>query len=1783
MRSPDYKPALKTYLILIILAIGYVQPLWGQNQELLNAKNCATQFFTQMHQKADGQIPLKSDINSVEIRYRSNVNTGSKVYVIQQEGIGFVVVVQDGFSEKVIGYAPNGNFESEKAPDALKTLLQHFENLSTEIIPTYPIEKKVSIPLLDSAGISLNQYRHEEVGGSWTGCVATAFTQIMAYYKYPAKGKGSYCFNHSTYGQLCADLENSPIDWDNITDDDLKRLSFQVGVVMNMNYNLAGSSPLSPNYTNVLRDFFGYFQHFGSSEYAFICDEIDQKRPVYFELRGNPGHAAVIDGYNDDSYFHINFGWGGSYNGYYLMNTNKTFYVGYTFGTNIASPIFASPKPFAVSKSDSLALLAIHNALNGRTGWNLARPLAEWGGVLISKERVAMLQLYLENSTSGYLAPEIGNLTALETLILSGNIYGTLPSTLSNLTKLKYLSIYNGNGNLSGPLPVNIGNLKNLEFLSLYNVASGIIPPSIGELTQLKFFRLQSGKLSGSLPESVSNLTKLVEINLSDNQLSGKLPENIGNLKELTSLSLVNNQFAGPLPKSIGRLSNLLLLEIQNNQFSGEIPDSLKNWKNIIRIDVSNNQFSGSFPTSIGYLTKIKYLGVRNNQFTSLPVEIGNLTEITELDLSNNALTTLPSSINNFKKLQTLNVSKNKLQTLPDDFGFFEKLTTINLEDNQLSVFPNNLCLIPEIRVIHLKNNRIRSFPPAIDMLSPDIDHLSVENNEISGRIPLSLLSSRMTFLGLAGNRFTYESIPISDNIFHAVGTQRRVPLKTQEIPVVMGDTVVLNIKELTGARLATNEYYWAACQKFGVPKMPRDLPNAKNDSLIRVVITPQTINNRYVCQITNPSAPNWKYIFNNHTYINPCLNSLLTDTIGFRLVSENEKLALQYPDQYVVSSNQLMMKQVEDLTVTLVPPLRSVRGTLQWQASADGKTFHPLSLAMTQTDLRANIKSISAEKLELLPKTPAWYRLALFEDNCNPIFGDTLKVSPFGKVLMDTILNVTQSTVTITVDSISVTIPKNIHNENFRLTIVKGEQPLASPDSITISSVYDVTLSFSDKFQTPLLIKLNNINKNDFSKPEIHKYKAVYFNPSMQQWIPYPDSYVSLADTSMVFETNHLTKLSVGYWNKKFGYDEVYERNNIRVYYKKTDDDLMTFNYGKKQTTQPWHIPGTPKMVQDITQYLFEIRAKFDSVGLPVPENFDVFITQMDNADGVVGVSGMINNYLTIHTLITDPVKLRSVLAHEYMHFTQSKFISPDPGNIFWMEATAHLTDRLVWDDTVIPISESEDYLLNYRIKKDSGSADMFSSLARSWDYWDSGFWTQNLFGNVNYCYLAGTFLHYLRSYSKADNLLDPVKLLKENTRWSGDSWRQYLSNYIAFSMNSLIGDEYDNFVKYVLSGENKKFSLLDPEFPYQYLLKISYSDDESESANNEEIFANRVVYKFAPNDKAPKTEKKTLTIPYLASKMLLLTNQDDKRMVMVHYKRLHEKNRNYKVYYGSYNAREGKMTYLDISDSTAFYFPLAIRQKPEEAQNIAFLLFVNKKSPQSSDASANFNASFELTAMPLVNFADLDYVCVGDGFIHNHTDGYKHPFFITGAGRKMDLQGVNITKFAVNYYSTKTTLLNDSTYRVDVTYGSELRIGNGPNIGESIQIKDITQQIIYTYTTGELSLNQKEKITNKFGPYYDDFLQMQMPEHLSSIANRNIGLKLRNVLIFNPTSDERLFFSTDNTAATRATVVSMSENSHRIFYYSNGEVSGEITNSYVSTDWSEPNIRILLWLHYK
>lgn len=199
--------------------------------------------------------------------------------------------------------------------------------------------------------------------GTPVGCVATAMAQIMKYWNHPVKGTGSHSY-YTSYGMLSANFDSTYYDWDNmpyrITSTSSMTevnavgiLSYHAGVAVEMNYNPSGSGAQvlsyysSPSSRSAFVNYFGYKEsQYGvyKRDYSdanwvqLLKDEINAGRPIlYAGYDNSAGHAFVFDGYNSNGQFHVNWGWGGAYNGFFSIgalnpggggvgtNTSNTF------------------------------------------------------------------------------------------------------------------------------------------------------------------------------------------------------------------------------------------------------------------------------------------------------------------------------------------------------------------------------------------------------------------------------------------------------------------------------------------------------------------------------------------------------------------------------------------------------------------------------------------------------------------------------------------------------------------------------------------------------------------------------------------------------------------------------------------------------------------------------------------------------------------------------------------------------------------------------------------------------------------------------------------------------------------------------------------------------------------------------------------------------------------------------------------------------------------------------------------------------------------------------------------------------------------------------------------------------------------------------------------------------------------------------------------------------------------------------------------------------------------
>jgi hypothetical protein len=193
------------------------------------------------------------------------------------------------------------------------------------------------------------------------GCVATAMTMIMHYWRYPTMGQGYHCISpqQNEYGPQCANFGTTTYDFNGIMDSQTKEcdpvaiLSWHAGIAVDMQYGASGSGSFMSKVPPAMINYFRYastVQKLNRMSYSqtdwmnILKGDLDQAKPIEYAGQGpGGGHAWVCDGYQGTDQFHMNWGWGGSYNGYYtLTNLNPG---GSTFNSSQEAVVHIQPDP----------------------------------------------------------------------------------------------------------------------------------------------------------------------------------------------------------------------------------------------------------------------------------------------------------------------------------------------------------------------------------------------------------------------------------------------------------------------------------------------------------------------------------------------------------------------------------------------------------------------------------------------------------------------------------------------------------------------------------------------------------------------------------------------------------------------------------------------------------------------------------------------------------------------------------------------------------------------------------------------------------------------------------------------------------------------------------------------------------------------------------------------------------------------------------------------------------------------------------------------------------------------------------------------------------------------------------------------------------------------------------------------------------------------------------------------------------------------------------------------
>lgn len=308
----------------------------------------------------NAQVSSSVMVNQViELQFANEI----LIYAINISNNSFVLVSADDSVMPILGYSSGNWFDSEKVPDGLKMLIESYKeqilfskksnnlsDLSTQEEWNNLLTNKISLikansvqPLVKTKwdqGKFYNAFCPQDSRGPDgrvpVGCVAVAMGQIMKFHNYPSKGYGNQAFQ-CNYGLIQENFSNILFNWTNMPDsltapnDDVAKLLYYSGVSSYMSYGYEGSATHKDNMINGLTKHFGYS---GDVTFAWkdwdrenvwsplLKNELDNSRPIYYEASQKDatyGHAWVIDGYDNNGLFHCNWGWGGLFNGYFVL------------------------------------------------------------------------------------------------------------------------------------------------------------------------------------------------------------------------------------------------------------------------------------------------------------------------------------------------------------------------------------------------------------------------------------------------------------------------------------------------------------------------------------------------------------------------------------------------------------------------------------------------------------------------------------------------------------------------------------------------------------------------------------------------------------------------------------------------------------------------------------------------------------------------------------------------------------------------------------------------------------------------------------------------------------------------------------------------------------------------------------------------------------------------------------------------------------------------------------------------------------------------------------------------------------------------------------------------------------------------------------------------------------------------------------------------------------------------------------------------------------------------
>ncbi len=360
---------------------------------------------------ADNWSKHWSVLHNREINVSYSESIGTQMYLYHLDPAGFILISADDNLEPILAYDFTSTAPAEKPAGFLNWLDVYQEEC--DYVRVHEIEDARCNQLWsDLLSDDLSRYRNTRNvspmiwsqwgeqddwnqacppdpigpgGNAYAGSHAVAMAMLMKYWNHPAQGEGQNSYYLPDYGNIEAVFDTTHYGWThmpntfstNWTED----LIFHCGVATSMNYGPTNSTTSIDAVAQAMIDHFRYSSEIDlleRSDYdetaweGMLRTELENGRPLFYQGEGSALHAHLLDGYQNNDYFHFNWGNEGQFNGYFQLSAITPSTANYTLNQKALFNIQPSLGPVTIDESFENDWNTFNWEFAGQSEWQIA-------------------------------------------------------------------------------------------------------------------------------------------------------------------------------------------------------------------------------------------------------------------------------------------------------------------------------------------------------------------------------------------------------------------------------------------------------------------------------------------------------------------------------------------------------------------------------------------------------------------------------------------------------------------------------------------------------------------------------------------------------------------------------------------------------------------------------------------------------------------------------------------------------------------------------------------------------------------------------------------------------------------------------------------------------------------------------------------------------------------------------------------------------------------------------------------------------------------------------------------------------------------------------------------------------------------------------------------------------------------------------------------------------------------------------------------------------------------